>query len=237
MKKPFLFSIILLFCFALTGLAQQEQQLPVDPKTRIGRLENGLTYYIRKNNLPKNRAEFYIAQKVGSILEEENQRGLAHFLEHMCFNGTEHFPGSSLIKYLETIGVKFGENVNAYTGIDETVYNLSNVPLTRETILDSALLILHDWSGFVSLENKDIDDERGVIREEWRTRNTGNYRVLDAMIKDVFANSKYANRLPIGSIDIINNFPYQDIKDYYKKWYRPDLQGIIVVGDVDVDKV
>ena len=237
MRNLNLFTTILLICISLTGFAQQAQQLPVDSKTRIGKLDNGLTYYIRKNDLPKNRGEFYIAQKVGSILEDESQRGLAHFLEHMCFNGTKHFPGNSLIKYLESIGVKFGENVNAYTALDETVYNLSNVPLTRETILDSALLVLHDWSGFVSLENKDIDDERGVIREEWRTRNTGEYRVMDAMIKEVFANSQYANRLPIGSIDIINNFPYQTIKDYYKKWYRPDLQGIIVVGDVDVDKV
>ena len=237
MKKFNILTFILLICITLSGFAQQAQQLPVDPKTRIGKLDNGLTYYIRKNDLPKNRGEFYIVQKVGSILEEENQRGLAHFLEHMCFNGTKHFPDNSLTKYLETIGVKFGENVNAYTALDETVYNLSNVPLTRETILDSALLVLHDWSGFVSLNNKDIDEERGVIREEWRTRNTGSYRVMDAMIKEVFANTQYANRLPIGSIDIVNNFPYQLIKDYYKKWYRPDLQGIIVVGDVDVDKV
>ena len=237
MKNRHLFITILLIFISLIGVSQQTQQLPVDAKIRIGKLDNGLTYYIRKNDFPKNRGDFYIAQKVGSILEEENQRGLAHFLEHMCFNGTKHFPGNSLIKYLESIGVKFGENVNAYTAIDETVYNLSNVPLTREGILDSALLVLHDWSGFVSLENKDIDDERGVIREEWRTRNTGNSRVQEAMIKEVFANTQYCNRMPIGSIDIINNFPYQVIKDYYKKWYRPDLQGIIIVGDVDVDKV
>ena len=237
MKRLNHFTIILLICISFSGFAQQEQQLPLDSKTRIGKLDNGLTYYIRKNELPKNRGEFYIVQKVGSILEEENQRGLAHFLEHMCFNGTKNFPVNSLIKYLETIGVKFGENVNAYTALDETVYNLSNVPLTRETTIDSALLVLHDWSGFVSLDDKEIDNERGVIREEWRTRNTGSYRVMDAMIKEVFKNSQYENRLPIGSIDIVNNFPYQAIKDYYKKWYRPDLQGIIVVGDVDVDKV
>ncbi|NWJ52683.1 MAG: insulinase family protein [Bacteroidetes bacterium] len=237
MKKISLLSFLLLFCISFSGLAQQAQTLPLDPKTRIGKLDNGLTYYIRKNELPKNRGEFYIAQKVGSILEEENQRGLAHFLEHMCFNGTKNFPGNSLIKYLEKIGVKFGENVNAYTSLDETVYNLSNVPLTRETILDSALLVLHDWSSFVSLESKDIDDERGVIREEWRTRNTGGYRVLESGVKEMFANTQYANRMPIGSIDVINNFAYQAIKDYYKKWYRPDLQGIIVVGDIDVDKV
>ena len=237
MKKISLLSFLLLFCIVISGFAQQAQTLPLDPKTRIGKLDNGLTYYIRKNELPKNRGEFYIAQKVGSILEEESQRGLAHFLEHMCFNGTKNFPGNSLIKYLEKIGVKFGENVNAYTALDETVYNLSNVPLTREGILDSALLVLHDWSNFVSLESKDIDDERGVIREEWRTRNTGGYRTMEAGVKEMFANSQYANRMPIGSIDVINNFAYQTIKDYYKKWYRPDLQGIIVVGDIDVDKV
>ena len=182
MKRSNIFITILLICITLTGFAQQAQQLPVDSKTRIGKLPNGLTYYIRKNDLPKNRGEFYIAQKVGSILEDENQRGLAHFLEHMCFNGTKHFPDNSLIKYLETIGVKFGENVNAYTALDETVYNLSNVPLTRETIIDSALLVLYDWSGFVSLNDKDIDEERGVIREEWRTRNTGSYRVMDCLL-------------------------------------------------------
>jgi zinc protease len=237
MKRLNFYTIILLICISFSGFAQQSQQLPVDSKTRIGKLENGLTYYIRKNDLPKNRGEFYIVQKVGSILEEENQRGLAHFLEHMCFDGTKNYPNKTLIKYLEKIGVKFGENVNAYTALDETVYNLSNVPLTRETVLDSALLVLHDWSGFVSLKDSAIDNERGVIREEWRTRNTGSYRVMDGMIKEVFKNSQYENRLPIGSIDIVNNFPYQAIKDYYKKWYRPDLQGIIIVGDVDVDKV
>jgi zinc protease len=237
MTKLNLFTFYLLICISFTGFAQQSQQLPIDAKTRIGKLSNGLTYYIRRNEFPKNHGEFYIVQKVGSILEEEQQCGLAHFLEHMCFNGTKNFPGNSLIKYMEKIGVKFGENVNAYTGIDETVYNLSDVPLTRETVLDSALLVLHDWSGFVTLEDKMIDKERGIIREEWRTRNTGSFRVMDAMIKEVFANTQYANRLPIGSIDIINNFPYQTIKDYYKKWYRPDLQGIIVIGDVDVDKV
>jgi len=237
MKNINLLSLLLLLCISYSGYAQQSKTLPLDPKTRIGKLDNGLTYYIRKNELPKNRGEFYIAQKVGSILEEESQRGLAHFLEHMCFNGTKNFPGNSLIKYLEKIGVKFGENVNAFTAFDETVYNLSDVPLTRETTLDTALLVLHDWSGFVSLENKYIDKERGVIREEWRTRNTGGLRTMESGIREMLANSQYANRMPIGSIDIVNNFPYQLIKDYYKKWYRPDLQGIIVVGDIDVDKV
>ena len=150
--------------------AQQLPPVPVDPNVRIGKLDNGLTYYIRKNALPANRADFYIAQKVGSIQEEESQRGLAHFLEHMCFNGTTHFPGDALKQYLEHIGVKFGENLNAYTSVDETVYNISNVPVTMPGAIDSCLLILHDWSNDLTLDPKEIDKERGVINEEWRTR-------------------------------------------------------------------
>lgn len=237
MKKISSLLFIILAFTTLSSFAQQGQQIPLDAKVRTGKLSNGLTYYIRHNELPKQRAEFYIAQKVGSILEEENQRGLAHFLEHMCFNGTKNFPGNSLVKELEKKGVKFGVNLNAYTAIDETVYNLSNIPVTREGMIDTALLILHDWSGFVSLSDKDIDDERGVIREEWRTTSSGNRRVQEQFIKDVFSGTQYAERMPIGLIDVINNFPYKAIRDYYKKWYRPDLQAIIVVGDIDVDRI
>ncbi|KAA6309287.1 Protease 3, partial [termite gut metagenome] len=156
--------VVSLICcnIGLTFAQQQLPPIPADPNLRIGKLENGLTYYIRKNKLPENRADFYIAQKVGSILEEPEQRGLAHFLEHMCFNGTTHFPGKSLIEYLETIGVKFGTNLNAYTSIDETVYNISNVPVVREGVIDSCLLILHDWSNDLLLEGQEIDKERGV---------------------------------------------------------------------------
>ncbi|MGL5262605.1 MAG: M16 family metallopeptidase, partial [Bacteroides sp.] len=149
-------------------------EIPLDPNVRMGKLENGLTYYIRKNAKPAERADFYIAQKVGSIQEEPAQRGLAHFLEHMCFNGTTHFPGNSLIKYLENIGVKFGENLNAYTSIEETVYNISNVPVLREGAIDSCLYILHDWSNDLLLEPEEIDKERGVITEEWRTTTNAN---------------------------------------------------------------
>ena len=215
--------------------AQQLPPIPIDQDVRIGKLDNGLTYYIRKNSLPANRADFYIAQKVGSIQEEDNQRGLAHFLEHMCFNGTTHFPGKSLIQYLERIGVKFGENLNAYTSIDETVYNISNVPVNTPGAIDSCLLILHDWSNDLTLDPKEIDKERGVINEEWRTRMSAMQRFQEKMLPAMFAGTKYANCFPIGTMDVVMNFKPQTLRDYYEKWYRPDLQGIMVVGDVDVD--
>ena len=217
--------------------AQQLPPIPIDKDVRIGKLDNGLTYYIRKNSLPANRADFYIAQKVGSIQEEDNQRGLAHFLEHMCFNGTTHFPGNSLIQYLERIGVKFGENLNAYTSIDETVYNISNVPVNTPGAIDSCLLILHDWSNDLTLDTKEIDKERGVINEEWRTRMSAMQRFQEKMLPAMFAGTKYANCFPIGTMDVVMNFKPQTLRDYYEKWYRPDLQGIVVVGDIDVDAI
>ena len=223
---------------AASALAQQMPAIPVDPQVRIGKLDNGMTYYIRHNEWPEQRADFYIAQKVGSMQEEESQRGLAHFLEHMCFNGTTHFPGDGLKSYLETIGVKFGENLNAYTSFDETVYNINNVPvISNPASLDSCLLILHDWSHDLLLEGKEIDKERGVINEEWRMRSSAQQRLYEKLFPALYEGSKYANRMPIGTMDIVMNFPYDAIRSYYKKWYRPDLQGIVVVGDVDVDKV
>ncbi len=227
--------ILLSFLFSLMGYAQFT--LPTDPDVRIGQLENGLTYYIRHNALPENRADLYIAQKVGSIQENPDQRGLAHFLEHMCFNGTTHFPGNTLIEYLESIGVKFGENLNAYTSIDETVYNISNVPVTREGAIDSCLLILHDWSNSLLLDEKEIDKERGVIQEEWRTRRNAAQRFQEKILPVLYKGTKYEDCLPIGNMDVVLNFKYQALRDYYKDWYRPDLQGIIVVGDIDVDLV
>ena len=235
-----LFTVLLVLGSAVLASAQQQPQMPpipTDPNVRIGKLENGLTYYIRHNELPEDRADFYIAQKVGSILEEENQRGLAHFLEHMCFNGTTNFPGKALINYLETIGVRFGENLNAYTSIDETVYNIANVPVIRDGIVDSCLLILHDWANDLTLDPKEIDNERGVIHEEWRTGQGAMMRMYEQALPKAFEGSKYGHRLPIGTIEVIDNFPYQALRDYYEKWYRPDQQGIVVVGDVDVDKV
>ena len=228
-----------LLCLALVSMAQQPQMppIPTDPNVRIGKLENGLTYYIRHNELPENRADFYIAQKVGSILEEDNQRGLAHFLEHMCFNGTTNFPGKAMINWLETIGVRFGENLNAYTSIDETVYNIDNVPVIRDGIVDSCLLILHDWANDLTLAEAEIDNERGVIHEEWRTGQGAMMRMYEQALPKAFEGSKYGHRLPIGTIEVIDNFPYKALRDYYEAWYRPDQQGIVVVGDVDVDKV
>ena len=220
------------------GFAQQQTPpIPTDPNVRIGKLDNGLTYYIRHNELPENRADFYIAQKVGSILEEDNQRGLAHFLEHMCFNGTKNFPDKTLIQYLESIGVKFGENLNAYTSIDETVYNISNVPVIRDGVVDSCLLILHDWADDLTLDPKEIDSERGVIHEEWRTSTNAMMRMYEKALPTLYPGSKYAYRLPIGIMEVVDNFPYQALRDYYEKWYRPDQQGIVVVGDIDVDKI
>ena len=243
-----LFHSLLVVAFVLCAgfqqaVAQQMQfpPLPVDKNVRIGQLDNGLTYYIRHNKLPENRAEFYIAQKVGSILEEPQQRGLAHFLEHMAFNGTKNFPGDDkglgVIPWCETVGIKFGTNLNAYTSIDETVYNISNAPIDRAGVLDSCLLILHDWANYILLKDDEIDKERGVIREEWRSRNSGMLRVYTDLLPTIYPGDKYADCMPIGSIDVINNFPYKDIRDYYHKWYRPDLQGIVIVGDIDVDAV
>ena len=235
-----LFTTFLVVGSVVLASAQQQPQMPpipIDPNVRIGKLDNGLTYYIRHNELPENRADFYIAQKVGSILEEENQRGLAHFLEHMCFNGTTNFPGKGIINWLETIGVRFGENLNAYTSIDETVYNINNVPVTRDGIVDSCLLILHDWANDLTLDPKEIDNERGVIHEEWRTGQGAMMRMYEQALPKAFEGSKYGHRLPIGTIEVIDNFPYQALRDYYEKWYRPDKQGIVVVGDIDVDKV
>ena len=234
MKKVLLF---LFLAINMVAWSQQNAPLPIDPDVRKGTLENGLTYYIRHNNLPENRADFYLAQKAGSILEEDNEAGLAHFLEHMAFNGTKNFPGKSMLDYLEKNGVKFGTNVNAYTSFDETVYYLTNVPMVREGLLDSCLLILHDWSNALLLETEEIEKERGVIREEWRTRGGAQSRILEKLLPEMYKGSKYANRLPIGKIEVIENFKPDELRAFYHKWYRPDLQGIIVVGNVDVDKV
>ena len=236
LMKRFMAMLVFVAC-ALTTFAQQMPPIPVDPQVRIGKLDNGLTYYIRQNNYPEGQANFYIAQKVGSVLEEDNQRGLAHFLEHMCFNGTEKFPGNGVIKYLESIGVKFGGDLNAYTSIDETVYNIDNVPMSVAGAVDSCLWILHDWAGGLLLEAEDIDKERGVIHEEWRQRNTAQQRMMEAVAKEMYPGNRYGDRFPIGTMEVIDNFPYQALRDYYEKWYRPDQQAIVVVGDINVDEV
>ena len=227
---------LMLFCLT-TMTAQQMPTIPVDPDVRIGKLNNGLTYYIRHNVWPEQRAEFYIAQRVGSIQENDDQRGLAHFLEHMAFNGSKHFKGNELLRWCESIGVKFGTDLNAYTSIDQTVYNISNVPTTREGIVDSCLLILFDWADGLLLEQAEIEKERGVIHEEWRLRTSAQQRMLERDLPKLYPNSKYGYRMPIGLMEIIDNFERPFLQQYYEKWYRPDNQALIIVGDVDVDQV
>ena len=234
--KKLLLSLFVFVATVASALAQ-DMNIPMDPAVRKGTLPNGLTYYLRHNEWPEKRAFFYIAQKVGSVQEEESQRGLAHFLEHMCFNGTTNFPGDHLKKYLESIGVKFGENLNAYTSFDETVYNIDNVNVETPGAIDSCLLILHDWSHDLLLEGKEIDKERGVINEEWRMRSSAMMRMYEKALPELYPGSKYGTRLPIGTMDIVMNFPYDDLRSYYRKWYRPDLQGVVIVGDIDVDQM
>ena len=240
MKLRQLFVAALMLMSTAAVMAQNAMQMPsipVDPDVRIGKLDNGLTYYIRHNAWPEQRAEFYIAQRVGSIQEDDNQRGLAHFLEHMAFNGSKHFKGNEMLRWCESVGVKFGTDLNAYTSIDQTVYNISNVPTTREGIIDSCLLILFDWADGLLLEKDEIEKERGVIHEEWRLRTSGQMRMLERDLPKLYPNSKYGHRMPIGLMEIIDNFERPFLQAYYEKWYRPDNQAIIVVGDVDVDKV
>ena len=235
--KKLIVASLLLVTASATTMAQEMPSIPTDPDVKVGKLDNGLTYYIRHNAWPEQRAEFYIAQRVGAIQENDDQRGLAHFLEHMCFNGTDNFKGNDIVKWCETVGVKFGRDLNAYTSIDQTVYNISNVPTTREGIIDSCLLILHDWADGLLLEPEEIDKERGVIHEEWRMRTSAQMRMLERDLPRLYPNSKYGHRMPIGLMEVIDNFKPEVLRAYYEKWYRPDNQAIIVVGDVDVDKV
>lgn len=240
-KMKHFLTIVALF-FACNIYAQQGK-IDNDNTIRKGILPNGMTYYIRHNAQTKGVADFYIAQKVGSILEEKRQRGLAHFLEHMAFNGTKHFPGNTLqpgiVAWCESVGIKFGANLNAYTSVDQTVYNISAAPVTREGVIDSCLLILNDWSHELLLTDKEIDKERGVIEEEWRTRRSGMamQRLSEQAMPVIYAGTKYSDCMPIGNIDIVRTFPYNDLRNYYSKWYRPDLQAIIVVGDINEDKI
>ena len=237
MKIRMFFAAVLTM-FSATAMVAQEMQLPpipVDPAVRIGKLDNGLTYYIRHNDYPEHVANFYIAQRVGSINEEESQRGLAHFLEHMAFNGSEHFKGNGIIEFCRSLGVEFGSDLNAYTSIDQTVYRVCNVPTKRATALDSCLLILKDWSNGLALEPEEIDKERDVVHNEWRLGEGPSQRMLQRALPKTYPGSKYGERLPIGLMSVIDSFKPQTLRAYYQKWYRPDNQAIIVVGDVDVN--
>ncbi|RKD91348.1 M16 family metallopeptidase [Mangrovibacterium diazotrophicum] len=230
----FSFMFLFLLCFSLASQAQMSTTIPLNENVVSGVLPNKMHYYIMHNEFPKDRVSFYFPQNVGSMQENDSQKGLAHFLEHMAFNGTEHFAGKGFLDMLQKYGVRFGADINAYTAYDETVYNLSNVPTNEEPwLIDSCLYVLHDWSGALSLQEDEIDAERGVIREEWRTRRTPSYRIHEQTSQTLFKGSKYAERMPIGDIDIVNNFEYQVLRDYYNKWYRPDLQAVVIVGDID----
>ena len=236
--KRFMMLAALLVSSVAMAVAQEMQMppIPVDKNVKIGKLDNGLTYYIRKNNWPENMANFYIAQRVGSIQENDDQRGLAHFLEHMAFNGSDNFKGNGIIDYTRTLGVEFGSDLNAYTSIDETVYRVCNVPTKRQAALDSCLLVLKDWSNGLLLEEEEIDKERGVIHEEWRLRSSPSQRMIERALPALYPGSKYGHRMPIGLMEIVDNFKPEALRAYYHKWYRPDNQAIIVVGDIDVDK-
>nr|WP_315246709.1 insulinase family protein [uncultured Flavobacterium sp.] len=231
-KKNIIIGILFLSVQAVS--AQFKTTISLDKNVTSGTLKNGLTYYILHNEEPKDRASFYFVQNVGAILEDDNQNGLAHFLEHMAFNGTEHFKGKGIIKMLEKNGVSFGRDINAFTAQDETIYNISGVPARNEALVDSTLWVLHDWSGSLSLTDQEIDAERGVIREEWRTRRTSDFRLRKQTDQILYKGSKYSKRDVIGDLDIINGFKYKELRNYYKKWYRPDLQAVIVTGDIDV---
>jgi zinc protease len=238
-KMKFIAFIILGFFVMGNYIFAQDLNLnnpaPFDPAVKTGTLPNGMKYFIRSNKLPEKRGEFYIAHNVGAIQEEDSQNGLAHFTEHMAFNGTTNFPKKTLLDYLATIGVKFGQNVNAGTGVEQTVYNLSSVPLIRDGIIDTCLLILHDWSNYISFEPSELELERGVIREEWRTYGSASERMSNKLAPIVYKDSKYAKRNVIGDTAVINHFTPETIRDFYHKWYRPDLQAIILVGDFDAN--
>ena len=235
MKK---LTFLLLLVFLGIGAAFSQgmalsDKLPNDPKVVVGKLDNGLTYYIRQNSVPENRAELTLAVYAGSVLETEEQRGLAHFTEHMAFNGSTHFNKNELVNYMESIGMQFGSEVNAYTSFDETVYGIK-VPTDNSEFIDKGLLVLYDWAHELTMDDDMINDERGVIHEEWRLSQGAQERVQNEMLKAVFNGSKYAERLPIGLMEVVDNFDPKVIKDFYKTWYRPDLMAVIVVGDFDV---
>lgn len=233
--------LFLLLTASVSSLVAQNfksnDPIAVNKKITKGRLPNGMTYYIYPTTVNKNTASYYIIQNVGSILENDQQKGLAHFLEHMAFNGTKHFEGKGILNTLQKQGAIFGKNINAYTSYDETVYNLDNIPSKEGSVIDTCLLVLHDWSNFLSLTDSEIDAERGVITEEWRTRQDAKQRIYNQHSSYYYNNSVYGQRSPIGEMSIIKNFKYKVLRDFYKDWYRPDLQAIAVVGDIDAKEI
>ena len=239
MRHLFTSVIALLVTFAVAAQpgAQQIPVIPADKAVRVGTLPNGMKYYLRHNDKQKNLADFYISHDVGAIQEEDDQQGLAHFLEHMAFNGTKNLPGKMLIEYLETVGVKFGVNLNAGTSWDYTQYLLKDVPTIRQGIIDTAMLILHDWSHFIALQPKEIDSERGVIMEELRMRDGASWRSTIAMLKALGKGTRYEHRNLIDHLDGLKSFSHKSLENFYHKWYRPELQAVVIVGDINVDEV
>ena len=239
MKQFLIFTCTLCVAISIKGFAQTfdyNNPLPVDQTIKKGRLPNGMTYYIKNTDVVKNATSYYIIQNVGSILENEDQRGLAHFLEHMAFNGTESFPGKGILNTLQKHGAVFGKDINAYTGFDETVYNLNDIP-NEEGLIDTCLTVLKDWSNYLLLTDEEIDAERGVIKEEWRTNQNGRRRLFEKKMPVIFNNSKYVERIPIGLMSVVENFDYKALRDFYHDWYRTDLQAIAIIGDINVDDI
>ncbi|MBO6169171.1 MAG: insulinase family protein [Bacteroidales bacterium] len=233
--KKVLFFLAALIGAAIVGNAQTA--LPNDPAVKVGKLDNGMTYYIRHNDKPAQRAEFYLATHVGAIQETPDQDGLAHFLEHMCFNGLKNLPGKQMLEYLQSIGAEFGRNINASTGVESTQYMLNNIPVTREGIIDTCLLVMHDYSHFVLCEQEEIDSERGVILEERRTRRNASWRMYEQNKQYMYKGSKFADCSLIGSQENLETFKRESLVNFYQTWYRPDNQALIVVGDVDPDQI
>src|SRR6266571_3783252 len=206
--------------------------MPVDPQITIGKFANGMRYYIRRNKKPEKRAELRLVVKAGSILEDDDQQGLAHLVEHMAFNGTKHFPKNDIISFLESIGMRFGADVNAFTSFDETVYILT-VPTDKPEVLDKALLVLEDWAHNLTFDPVETEKERGVVMEEWRLGRGAGMRMLQQIFPVILKDSRYADRLPIGKPEIIQNGKAERLKQFYADWYRPDLMAVVAVGDFD----
>ncbi|MDP4223498.1 MAG: insulinase family protein [Bacteroidota bacterium] len=236
MRNLKIFPVLFLAGFIMSGAIAQKinpnDPVPPDPNIRIGKMANGFTYYVKQNKKPEQRMELRLAVNAGSICETEAQQGLAHFCEHMCFNGTKNFPSNKMIDMLEEMGVKFGADVNASTGFDQTVYMLE-IPTDKMEWIDRGFQVLEDWTHQVDFDAKEIDKERGVIIEEWRLGLGADDRMMQKYLPVLFRGSRYAERLPIGKIDVIKSFPYDTLREFYKEWYRPDLMSVVVVGDID----
>lgn len=229
--RPFVSALL------LGGMMMPTYAEVTDTHLKEGTLPNGLTYYIYRNTEPTGRVDFFLSRNIGSRVEEADEKGLAHFLEHMCFNGSRNFPDNRLIEWLESVGVKFGKNLNAYTSADETVYNISMVPSGRESVLDSCLMVLRDWSDGLTLADEAIDAERGVIKGEWRHRDNATSRMLRRAAPRLYPGSPYGEAMPIGTMEVVENFPPQKLRDFYRKWYTPGAEAVIVAGDVDPEEM